>query len=171
MRLLVRLYGRLIVALAAIAGVMLAGVFVMIVYDVTVRTLGHQPPAHTSALSEYAMLYMTLLAAPWVLRNKGHVFVEFLAGSLPERVRRVLRRGIYVLCIAVCLGMAYYGMIAVLDYWQRGELDIKSIEIAKWAFYAPLPVGFSLCAVEFARFLFGVDDMYDRGPDIDTEGI
>ncbi|MDE0718498.1 MAG: TRAP transporter small permease subunit, partial [Rhodospirillaceae bacterium] len=98
MRHLVRLYDRLIVALAAVAGAMLAGVFVMIVYDVTVRALGYQPPAHTSALSEYAMLYMTLLAAPWVLRKKGHVFVEFLAGALPGGVRRGLRRSIYVLC-------------------------------------------------------------------------
>ena len=171
MRLAVRLYDRLIAVLAAVAGAMLAGVFVMIVYDVTVRALGYQPPAHTSALSEYAMLYMTLLAAPWVLRNKGHVFVEFLAGALPRTVRRVLRRGIYTLCIVVCLGLAYYGLLAALDYWERGELDIKSIVIAKWAYYAPLPIGFFLCAVEFARFLFGIDDMYDRGPDIDTEGI
>ena len=171
MRFLVRLYDRLIVALAAIAGAMLAGVFVMIVYDVTVRALGYQPPAHTSALSEYAMLYMTLFAAPWVLRNKGHVFVQFLAGSLPGPARRLLRRSIYVLCIVICLGLAYYGLIAALDYWERGELDIRSIEIAKWAFYAPLPVGFLLCAVEFARFLYGADDMYDRGPDIDPEGI
>lgn len=171
MRHLVRLYDGLIVALAAAAGAMLAGVFVMIVYDVTVRALGHQPPAHTSALSEYAMLYMTLLAAPWVLRKKGHVFVEFLAGSLPGQVRRGLQRSIYVLCIVICLGLAYYGLGAALDYWERGELDIRSIVIAKWAFYAPLPVGFFLCAVEFGRFLIGVDDMYDRGPDIDTEGI
>ena len=171
MRHLVRLYDRLIVALAAVAGAMLAGVFVMIVYEVTVRALGYQPPAHTSALSEYAMLYMTLLAAPWVLRNKAHVFVEFLAGSLPGQVRRSLQRSIYVLCIVVCLGLAYYGLLAALDYWERGELDIRSIVIAKWAFYAPLPLGFSLCAVEFARFLFGADDMYDRGADIDTEGI
>ena len=171
MRMLIRLYDRLIVALAAVAGAMLACVFVMIVYDVSVRTLGYQPPAHTSALSEYAMLYMTLLAAPWVLRNKGHVFVEFLATGLPGGARLLLRRSIHVLCILICLGMAYYGAVAADDYWTRGEQDIRSIVIAKWVIYAPMPVAFSLCAIEFGRFLFGVDDMYDRGRDIDPEGI
>lgn len=171
MPVLFRLYSGLIVVLAVIAGAMLACVFVMIVYDVSVRTLGYQPPAHTSALSEYAMLYMTLLAAPWVLRNKGHVFVEFLASSLPDRVRLFLRRSIYALCILVCLGVAYYGAVAGLDYWTRGEQDIRSIVIPKWVIYAPLPVGFLLCAIEFSRFLFGGDDMYDRGANIDPEGI
>ena len=102
MRSLARAYDRLIMALAILAGAMLAGVFVMIVYDVTVRTLGYQPPFFTSALSEYAMLYMTLLAAPWVVRVRGHVYVESVTSMLRERTRHVIQKGVYVLCLVIC---------------------------------------------------------------------
>ena len=77
-----RIYDGVIVGLAIIAGAMVAAVFLMIVYDVAVRTLGFQPPFWTSALTEYALLYMTMLAAPWLVRQKGHpIELVALAGQ------------------------------------------------------------------------------------------
>lgn len=171
MRILTHAYDRLVMALAVIAGAMLAGVFLMIVYDVSVRALGYQPPAHTVPLSEYAMLYMTLLASPWLVRLKGQVFVEFIAGNLPRPIRRPLHKAVYVLCILVCIGLAWYGGAAAEDYWMRGELEIKGIITPKWVLYAPFPLGFGLCVIEFGRFLFGFDNMYDRRPSAEIEGI
>jgi len=171
MKLISSIYTWLIMALAVIAGAMIAGVFLMIIYDVAVRTLGFQPPFFTSALSEYAMLYATLFAAPWVVRTKSHVFVEFLASSLPERTRRVLRKAVYFLCVVICTGLAWYGAQAVADFWSRGELDIRSIVIPRWLLYAPLPLGFGLCAIEFARFFVGFDDMYIRQDGAGIDGI
>ena len=171
MRSLARAYDRLIMALAILAGAMLAGVFVMIVYDVTVRTLGYQPPFFTSALSEYAMLYMTLLAAPWVVRVRGHVYVESVTSMLRERTRHVIQKGVYVLCLVICLGLAYYGTRAGVEFLIRGDDDVRSIVIPRWVLYLPMPIGFVLSAVEFGRYLLGFDSMYEGRRGAGTEGI
>ena len=61
---LIKAYDAVIVGLAVLAGAMVAAVFLAIIYDVSLRTAGFQPPFWTSALTEYALLYMTMIAAP-----------------------------------------------------------------------------------------------------------
>lgn len=169
MKTLARLYDTLVMALAVSAGVMVAGVFVSIVVDVLMRTAGLQPPIWTSALTEYALLYMTMLAAPWMVRNSGHVFVESFTAMLPEASFRVVERAVYAFCIVICLVLAWYAAALGYDIFQRGEQDYRSIVMPRWALFACLPVGFGLAAVEFARFLLGQGTMYrDRSARMDS---
>ncbi len=170
MRLLAKAYDHVIVGLAIIAGSMVAGVFVAIIYDVVLRTLGFQPPFWTSALTEYALLYMTILAAPWVLRNRGHVFVESLTSAMPAWMQGIVEKFVYILCIVICLGLAYYATLMGVDVALRGEEDIRSIIIPKWVLFAGLPVGFVLTAVESMRFLFGKESMYSGRGGKSSEG-
>ena len=157
---LTRLYDALVVALAMVAGALVAGVFVSIVVDVLMRTAGLQPPLWTSALTEYALLYMTMLAAPWMVRNAGHVFVESFTAMLPRAWFRVVERVVYATCIAICLVLAWYAAKLGYDIGLRGEQDYRSIVMPRWTLFACLPVGFGLAAVEFTRFLFGRGTMY-----------
>jgi len=154
-----RIYNGVIVGLAISAGAMMAAVFLMIVLDVVMRTSGLQPPLFVSALSEYSLLYMTMFAAPWVVRIKGHVYVESLTSNLSARVRLVIERGVLILCICVCLVLAYYAATTGIEIAGRGEDDVRSIVIPRWVLFVPLPVGFTLCAAEFFRFLLGYDRM------------
>ncbi len=160
-----RIYDGVIVGLAIIAGAMVAAVFLMIVYDVAVRTLGFQPPFWTSALTEYALLYMTMLAAPWLVRQKGHVFVESLTLMLEARAQRAVHVFAYLISIVLCLVLTFYSVKQGLEVWSRQEIDIRSISIPGWLLYASLPIGFCLSAIEFARFLLGRESMYS-GRDI-----
>ena len=160
MKALVKTYDAVIVGLATIAGAMVAAVFVAIVWDVSLRTIGLQPPLWTSALTEYALLYMTMLAAPWLVRVKGHVFVESLAMMLPIGVRRLVEKAVYLITILLCVVLAYFALDQGLEIAARGDEDIRSIVLPKWALYAPLPVGFGLSEIEFLRFLIGNDSMY-----------
>ena len=159
MKTVLRAYDRLIMALAVLAGAMMAAVFVSIIVDVAMRTAGLQPPYFVSALSEYALLYMTLFAAPWVVRIKGHVYVESLTSVLPSRVRLRIERFVLVFCIALCLILAYYSARTGYEIYLRGDEDVRSIVIDRWVLFVPLPVGLTLCATEFLRFLIGPDRM------------
>ena len=170
MRTFAKVYDAAILALAIIAGAIVAAIFVGIVYDVIVRTMGYQPPFWTSAFTEYALLYMTLLAAPWMVRIGGHVYVESFAAMLPHRLFRMVERLVYVLCIAVCFALAYYAGALGLDVYLRGELDYRSVIIPRWVLFAILPVGFTLSGIEFLRFLFGKGSMYggERSAPVDS---
>ncbi len=160
MRFLILAYNSVIVALAYVAGAMVAATFVAVVYDVTLRMLGIQPPYWTSAATEYALLYITLLAAPWLVRQKGHVFVQLVNQALPPVPRKWLERAVYLICILVSLTIAFYSLAEAIQSFERGEYDVRSIAMPMWLLYAPLPVGFLLTATEFLRFLLGFDSMY-----------
>ena len=162
MTLLRRAYHYLIEACAVLGAVLVGAIFVAIIYDVCLRAVGAKPPPWTSAFSEYALLYSTMLAAPWLVRNKAHVSVESLIVRLPAGPRWLVEKLIYLICIALCMGLGYYAALMAVESATRGELDIRSIEIPRWLLFAILPVGFVLCAIEFGRYLFGEDSLYMR---------
>lgn len=151
---LIRAYDALVHGAAAIGSLLIAAIFLAIVADVALRSLGFRPPAGTSALSEYAMLYMTMLMAPALVRSGGHVAVESFVGQLPAGARGGLRKASFVACIAVSLLLAWYAGAMALDAALRGEIDVRSIEIPRWVLVGILPIGFLLCAAEFSRLLF-----------------
>jgi C4-dicarboxylate transporter DctQ subunit len=149
----IRLYDRLISGLAVLAGLMVAGVFILIVVDVSMRTAGLRPPMFSSAVSEYALLYMTMFAAPWLVRERGHIRIDSFVGYMPAALRHWLERAILVLCILLCLVAVFYSSRFAIEFWQRGTIDIRSIEIPRTYLFLPMILGFGLSAVEFLRIL------------------
>jgi TRAP-type C4-dicarboxylate transport system permease small subunit len=156
-----RAYGRLIDALAVIAAAMLALITVLIVADVSIRNLGFQPYPHTLALTEYSLLYMTMLGSPWLVRNKGHIHIEILVGRLRGGARRIAHAFVCLVCIAVCAMLAWYSLDVTLTNLARGETDIRSFDSPRWILVACMPLGFGLMVIEFARFLLGYDDLFE----------
>ena len=155
-----KIYNGLIVGLAIIAGLMLALIFVGIVIDVTIRTVGFNSLQWYSAMAEYALLFSTMCGAPWLVRIKGHVVVESLTLAVSPTVRFVMAKCVYLVCIFLSLLFVYYGFIEMVETFQTGEIDIRSIDMPKWILFAPFPLGFSLIAIEFVRYLFGYDTYY-----------
>jgi len=145
-----RAYDLLLAALAAFAAAAFGGLSFIIAYEVITRWLGFRPPVWPVTISEFTLLYATVLAAPWVLRHAAHVQVVTLAVTLPPRGRAVLGRIVCFLGAAVCLTVAWYALRVTLS--AQG-LEIRSFEMPKWLAYAPLPLGFLLLAIEFARHL------------------
>jgi C4-dicarboxylate transporter DctQ subunit len=75
-------------------------------------------------------------------------------------VRNALAKVVYFICILLSLLFVYYGAIETIDAIQTGEKDIRSIDMPKWILMAPFPIGFSLIAIEFMRYLLGFDTYY-----------
>jgi len=160
MDIILRIYNGLIVGLAIIAGLMLALIFAGIVIDVTIRTIGFNSLQWYSAMAEYSLLFSTMCGAPWLVRIKGHVVVESLTLAVSPPVRFVMAKCVYLVCIFLSLLFVYYGFIEMVGTFQTGEIDIRSIDMPKWILFAPFPLGFSLIAIEFIRYLFGYDTYY-----------
>ena len=157
-----KIYNGLIIGLAIIAGLMLALIFAGIVIDVTIRTVGFNSLQWYSAMAEYALLFSTMCGAPWLVRIKGHVVVESLTLAVSPAVRFVMAKCVYLVCIFLSLLFVYYGFIEMVGTFQTGEIDIRSIDMPKWILFVPFPVGFTLIAIEFARYLLGYDTYYSE---------
>jgi TRAP-type C4-dicarboxylate transport system permease small subunit len=160
MAMLGRLYTGLLNGLAAIAGTIMGLLALMIVYDVIVRNLGFQPPPHTLTLTEYGLLYIVMLGAPWLVRVKGHVYIELLSAAVPEPVQRAMAKTVYLLCVLTCAVLAWYAGETTWQAFTRGDVDVRSFDMPRWLLIAVMPASFLLMAVEFGRFLIGRDDMY-----------
>lgn len=150
---IIRLYDGLIVMLARVASIMIGAVFVLIVVDVSMRTAGLRPPVFSSAVSEYSLIYMTMLAAPWLVRQRGHVRIDSFIKSMPDALQRALEKLLILICIALCVLATWMSAEFAWDFWQKNTLDIRSIEIPRALLFVPLMVGFGLCGIEFLRLL------------------
>lgn len=162
LRALIGAYDRLIATLAVLAGVAIAVICIAIAIDVTMASVGLRPPIWVGAGTEYAMLYLTLLAAPWLVRERGHVTISGLRNLLPPEARRVLEKAVYLMAIAATLVLAWFGTVLTWESFVIGDLDIRSFEFPRWLVYLPMPLGLTLVAVEFARLLARGESLYDE---------
>jgi C4-dicarboxylate transporter, DctQ subunit len=121
--------------------------------DVALRNLGYQSSAHFFTFTEYALLAVPCLGAPWLVREKGHIFVEILFMYLPSRQQAWLRFVIGVLCVVTCAILAWYGGVVTLSDFVNGEKDVRSFDMPRWIVVGFIPLSFAMMAFEFLRFL------------------
>ncbi|KGF69781.1 C4-dicarboxylate ABC transporter permease [Hoeflea sp. BAL378] len=151
---LVRFYDRMITGLAITGGISLVIITIAIIIDVVLRNTGFRPSQSTSALVEYVMLYSTMAAAPWLVRNNGHIAITSFVERLPGSSRLFVGRAVLILCI-VMLGLLSWRSGAVgLQMLATASVDMRSINIPSWVLYAMLSGGFGLMTLEFLRMLF-----------------
>lgn len=155
-----KLYRSVLYAMAGISGAMLIWLMISVITSVVMRNLGMQPFAWLFTSSEYAILYMTMLGAPWLVREKGHVHIELVTAALPAPARRFVSRCVAATCVAVCAMLAWKGAELMLTNIARNDLDVRAYYFPKWVLTAAFPLSFGLMAVEFSRFVFGSDLMH-----------
>ena len=142
------------------SGVVIFIVFALIVADVFMRLLGIPPWTYIAAIVEYGLLWFTMLAAPWLVRVKGHVFIDAITVMLPPGAQRVLAKVAYILCICTTLMMAYYTFGLLVEAISEGQIDTRGEDMMLWTLLLPLPFCFAMVAIEFIRYLIGIDSMY-----------
>jgi TRAP-type C4-dicarboxylate transport system permease small subunit len=157
-----RAYDRLIDALAFLAGLALFLVFASIVVIVSLRAIGVFMGTAANAafaLTEYSMLFIGTLAAPWLLREKGHVCIEFVRGRFGPRGKAVLSKVAYTIGLVVSLIVVVYALKAMHTNW--GEWELRAFKVYKQWLIAPVGLSFLLLAVGFVRLLMGRGTIYE----------
>lgn len=157
---LIRLYDRLVDGLAVVSGLMLIWLMVAVVLSVLIRNIGGQPPAWLFTSTEYSMFYLTLLGAPWLVREKGHVFVEVAITHLPPAVLNVVSRIVMLVCAGIAFVLAWKGLELVISNVQGGDYDVRTYFIPMWIFTITYPISFALMGVEFTRFIFSTNPFH-----------
>ena len=170
MEIISKAYEWLINALKTLSCIIVFAIFVLIVMDVLMPFVGLQPWEGTLGGVDYGLLWFTILAAPWLARIKGHVFIDAVAEMLSTKARKITSKIAYLIVITGSLLLAYYSLELAIESFVDEAIDERGIELELWWIYAPMPIGFFLVAVEFLRFLIGFDDMYGSRTDV-KEGM
>ena len=155
MRFFTKSYDLLILAMAVLAGAGLVWLMVSVIVSVLMRNLGMQPFAWLFTSAEYSLLYLTMLGAPWLVREKGHVHIELVTAALPEGLRQVVSRFVALLCVLVCVILAWKGAELCLRNLERNDFDVRAYFYPRWLLTISFPIAFGFMAVEFTRFVVG----------------
>ena len=170
MQVIAKAHEWLINALKTVSCIIVFAIFVLIVMDVLLPLAGMRAWEGTLGVVEYGLLWFTILAAPWLARIKGHVFIDAINELLPPGAQKVTSKIAYLVVIIGSLMLAYFSWQLMIEAYVDEAIDERSIELELWWIYAPMPLGFFLVAIEFIRFLVGVDDMYGSRTDV-KEGM
>src|ERR1700730_933133 len=103
-------FGRMLDALAIVAALILLAMVVMVTADIVLRNSVGAGLAWANEVSEYALYFMTLLTAPWLLRRGQHVRLDIILTLVPPRVAWLMEAVSDVLGFAVCLTLIRYGL-------------------------------------------------------------
>ena len=124
----------------------------MICMDVLLRNVplvpGMQGLAWSNELSETGLYLLTMLAAPWLLREGRHIRVDILLRVLPRPVGWTCEWLSDAIAFACCVCVVLYGVRATWESYSQDSITIKTLVLPEWWTLAPLPAAFALLAVE-----------------------
>lgn len=145
-------YDGLLNALFIVASLMLGAMMLIICADVLLRNVALIPGVRgvewSNEVSESLLYLITLLAAPWLLRQGQHIRVDILLRAIPARVAWVCEGVADVLAFFCCVALVYYGAKAAWASYAVGSITIKTLITPEWWSLVPLPVVFALLGIE-----------------------
>ncbi len=136
---------------AVISALLLIAMMLLTVMKVVLRALFHHGILGIDQITGTMMVYITFLAAAWVLRRDGHVTVDIVIANLRPQTQRVAMFLGSLVGAAVCLVLTWFATKAVLLSLHRGILIAAEIEIPRAVNLVVIPIGCFLLGIEFLR--------------------
>ncbi|WP_428929285.1 TRAP transporter small permease [Marinibacterium sp. SX1] len=161
----VRLLDALSRLLFLLACLLVAAIVCVVTYDVVSRNLGLTTIVWAVNSVEYAMLHITFLCFPWLVRTRGHVCVEIALTMMPAGLRRAWEAMLMVLAAAICFYMAWRSGLSLADTLASGAYEVRSFDMPMWLLYSTMPVGFLVGGLQFLAFFARGESFYGAAPD------
>lgn len=136
---------RLVDAAAFAAGLLLLFQVVAVTVDVLLRLLLDSPINGVTALTEWSLLYIAFLGAPWLQRENGHVSVDLLLHMVGPRASRRLTVASEGLGLVVTGVLVVFGTVVTYGKLVEGEYDFFKITwVPLYVIFAVIPFGAAL---------------------------
>jgi len=148
--------------LAILAGVYLVAIMFGIVINAIARTFHFAGTwaSHLFTFAEFGLLYIVMAASPWLVRHKGHVFIEIVTAAVPKTMQRPFSRAVSALCIVICAVLVWYTWGATVKAYDFGDAEMRSLDMPKFLLLGAMPICFGLMAIQFSRFVWGPDTLH-----------
>ena len=170
-RRLSELYGKLLAGLALAGCAVLFAMMLVICADVFLRNVrlipGMLGVTWANEVTEYALYFITMLTAPWLLRQGLHIRIDLLLRAVPKAAAWAMEWLVDLVCLSCCAVMAWYGFKAVASSYAIQGMVVKVLAVPEWWLLVPLPMCFVLLGIEV---LFRMQRLYagERGPRADA---
>jgi TRAP-type C4-dicarboxylate transport system permease small subunit len=145
-------YGRLLEVMALAGCALIFGMTLMICADVFLRNVRIVPGMvgleWANEISEGMLYLVTVLTAPWLMRQGQHIRVDILLRAVPKPLGWAMEWVVDALALVCCAVITYYGARAALASWKAGSMSIKTLITPEWWLLSVLPVAFLALTIE-----------------------
>ena len=121
----------------------------IICVEVTGRGLGGSSQLWVIETSEYALLFITFLGAPYLLEKNMHVVLDLVQNRSKRRTRLTLQAFNSGVGFLVCAVLTVVGVMVVIEQYGLGVREITVMRPYSWWITSALPLGSGLMAVQF----------------------
>jgi len=153
MKTMLRMLDFLTWLLFVLAALLVGLILLVVAYDMASRNFGLPTAMWAVNSVEYAMLHITFLALPWLVRTRGHVSVEVLLMALPPRLRHMHEVFLHILAAAVCFYIAWRSGMAFVQAVVSGSYEVRTFDTPMWILFATMPLGTFFGGLQFLSFL------------------
>jgi len=102
-------------------------------------------------VTPWMLIYVTFLAAGWLLRSEGHVKLELVYERLAPRTADLVSAVTSVLAAVMWLIVGSYGVLATLEDIQGDVVTMTTLQVPEFAILMALPIGSFILVVEVLR--------------------
>ena len=146
-----RVFDRLIEAAATVAASMIVFAMLAVCGGIVMRYFFNQPQTWVIDISAILLLYITFLAAAWLLRLDAHVKVDLLLKPLHPKYQSFLNIITSIISLAVFLVITWYGAKAAWINFEMGYFLPTQLETPKWIVIVIIPVGAFFLLIQLLR--------------------
>jgi C4-dicarboxylate transporter, DctQ subunit len=137
--------------LAIISGIMILTLVIIVILEVFMRYIMHLPIGWSIEICEYLLLYITFMAAGWLLKVNAHVNVDLLYAVLSDKIQYKLTIISNIVGFISCMILFVYGSISTYDYYIRSTIVMQQLETPKWVLMLAIPIGGLTLSMQFGK--------------------
>ena len=142
------MFSRFITLTAWIAAALFVLAGAMLTYEVAARRLFIAPTRWAAELSQLCLIWGSLLAMAWVLRERRHIAVTAVIALVGPALRRVADLAALTAVLAFSLVVTWYGFTIFQDSFERGRTTGSLLDLPVWIVELSVPFGFALLAIQ-----------------------
>jgi TRAP-type C4-dicarboxylate transport system permease small subunit len=150
-----KVYNKIIVYLSYLAGILLSLITLSVTAEIVVRKFTNSSLPWVIECSEHALVFITFLAAAWVLREDAQIKVDLVLSHLSRKKRALLNIFNSLLGGLLCGFISYRSALTVLDLSKRNIYTIKTLEIPMAPLYSVICLGSLLLTIQFFIRAYG----------------
>lgn len=137
--------------LSIAAAVLLVFMTLAVTYEVIVRYFLSSPTTWVIEVSEICILFITFLGMAWLLKEDGHVRVDFVLIQLKVRTQALMNIVTSILGAAVALALFWYGARVSWDVYVRNYNQVAVLTIPYVYIISVIPLGSFMLFIQFLK--------------------
>jgi len=139
----------------ALIVLLLAALVVVVTLQIVWRTWFTSRP-WTEEVTRYLLIWSTYLGATCVYRHNGNISITVVQSLMPEKLGKAVRVLVHVICLAVFIILAYYG----IRYCGKLTKTATSIPLKMKQVYSCMPA--SMIIMAYHAFVMALEELFNK---------